>query len=306
MSGWSLEAAIRARDQFALADVRRADQGGLVQVGLVGQLVQLPADVLPAGIQPFAQGRLGDDRLAARVAPQLEALPFVEQHVHRLGVELLAVLRERAAALGLEPRHQGKQQGSLGQLPELLAPRGTLEHLGAGLGIRLREAEKVLGHVGVPGVDEALDLPAGEGEQLPLGESVELPVLPLIRIGAAGDEETAVPEDARELLDGLLDLLAPPQGVGDLVQPVQQDQPALSHQVSLQVVRMAPEQLRQLLDDESPQGIGQRGAGRGQIGGEVAQQHPHRQQRLVGPALGPRSPSRVGRPAPAGWGSATA
>ena len=162
-----------------------------------------------------------------------------------------------------------------------------LEHLGAGQGVRFREAEQIPGHVGVPGVDEALDLPAGEGEQLALGEAVQLPVLALIGIGAAGDEEPAVPVDARELLDGLLDLLAALQGVGHLVQPVQQDQPALAHQLGLQVHGMALQHLGQLLDDELPQGVGADGsAGRGKIGGEIAQQHPHRQQPLVRPALG--------------------
>jgi hypothetical protein len=58
-----------------------------------------------------------------------------------------------------------------------------------------------VGHVAVPGVDEALDLAAGEGQQLALGEAVELPVLALVGVGPAGDQEAALAMDAGEFLN---------------------------------------------------------------------------------------------------------
>ncbi len=129
----------------------------------------------------------------------------------------------------------------------------------------------------VPGVDEALDLPACEGQQFAFGKTVELPVLPLVGVGAAGDQKAAARVQRGEVLHRPLDLFASLQRVRHFVEPVEQDQAAFGQQLALQIVGVARQRLRQLADDEGPQrAVGDRDARRRQAGGEVAQQHAHR------------------------------
>jgi hypothetical protein len=140
-------------------------------------------------------------------------------------------------------------------------------------------------HVRVPGVDEALDLAAREGQQFACSESFEFPVLALVGVGTASDEEAALAVHPGEGLNGLLDLGAPAFGVGNFVESVEQDQPAAAEQFAMQGVVVGPQLLGPLADDEAPQRAGvDHGVGR-QAGGEIAQHDAHRQQGAVRPAL---------------------
>ena len=89
------------RNQIALADVGGANQIGLVQVGLIRQFVQFTPNILFAGVQPLAQAGFNHLGAVVGIPPSLQPLPLVQQHADRLGIQLLAVLRQRAAALGL-------------------------------------------------------------------------------------------------------------------------------------------------------------------------------------------------------------
>ena len=79
----------------------------LVVVGLEGQPVELLADVVAAGTEPFGEAGLALP-WCRRPHPDLHALPGVEQHVDRLVVELLALFRQGAAGVGLQPGDQGQ------------------------------------------------------------------------------------------------------------------------------------------------------------------------------------------------------
>jgi hypothetical protein len=193
------------RRQRVGVNVGRAGQRGLRQVHLVGQPVDFAPYALAAGAQPLAEAGFVH-ALAAAVGARLVTFPLVEQHVDRLGVELLAAFRQRAAAACLQPRHQRQQQRARGEFAQFAALAGTLERRRAVRRLRRAQACQVVRHVRVPRVDEALDLAAREGQQFAFREAGELPVLALVGVGTTGDQEAALAVHPGEGLHGLLDL----------------------------------------------------------------------------------------------------
>ncbi len=255
-------------------------------MGFESQLVQLAADVVAPGIQPLRQARL-DFPGAVRLEAHLQALPLVQQQFHGLRVQLLALLRQSAAALGMQPCDQGEQQRALGQLGQaLVALDRAFEQLGAAFGVILRQAQQ-LGHVGIPGIHEPLNLAAREGQQPGLGEAVQFPVLLRVGVRAAGDQEAALAESGGEILHCLFHLYAAGHRFGHFVQAVQQDQTAAFQQFLSQVRRVILQsRLLQPARDVRPQRLGVHGRARQrQFAGEVAQDDIHGQQRAMIPAL---------------------
>jgi hypothetical protein len=101
MSGLGLSPQ-QSPQQCVLGDIRSADQGRLVAVCFKGQSVEQLAYGPLVHTLPFGQARLDDLVGAVRPALNLLAFPLIEQQVDGVGVELFALVRERAAAPGMQ------------------------------------------------------------------------------------------------------------------------------------------------------------------------------------------------------------
>ena len=280
----------QAAHKALLADVRGSGQVRLVAVRLERQVLQQLAHRGPVHLQPLAQARLDHDGLAVRPAHQLGAFPLVEQQVHRVRVQLLALLGQVSPAPGMQAGHQGQQQRPLGQFGQpLAAPDRVFEQRRTALRV-VWVLPAHCGQVCVPTVYEALDLRGAERSQHCFAEAVQLPILALVGVRPAGHDEAAAREVCGKPLHCLLDLDAPLAGVGHLVKPIQHHQPAGLAQLPLEMRLIVRQRLAQLAGNEAPQVIaGRAPPDRRQAAcGEVPQDHAHRQQRAMAPRLGCR------------------
>ena len=82
---------------------------------------------------------------------------------------------------------------------------GLIEPHGATLGFLGGEAAR-LPHIGIPALHETANLRLLEGGEHGFAKAIQLPVLLLIGIGAAGHQHAHPIEGRRKLLDGRLDL----------------------------------------------------------------------------------------------------
>ena len=99
----------KRQHQPLLPDVGGAHELGLIAVYLEREPVQLAPDVVAAGVQKFSQA--GRNLLrAVGLEVHLQAFPLVEQQLNRLRIQLLAFLRQRTAAFGVQARDQRQQQ----------------------------------------------------------------------------------------------------------------------------------------------------------------------------------------------------
>ena len=202
--------------------------------GILGQPIELEQNALTAHFEHLGQARLDQRGLAALIADDALALPPVHEQADGVGVEVDALFGQRAPAPGVEAGHEGEQQRALGQGIEPVGGKdGALEQLGAALGV-VGIPVAGAGHVGVPAVHERGDLRAIEGFQHRLGEARQPPLLLLVGVGAAGDQDVTALEGVGEIGHDLLDLRAPLVGFGHLVQPVEDHQAAVGQEVLAQ------------------------------------------------------------------------
>ena len=117
--------------------------------------------------------------------------------------------------------HQSQEQGAFGQfLQALTAFNRLLQNGGPALGILARPVAH-WANMGVPALHKTLDLPGAEGRQHRRLEAVQLPLLALIGVGAAGYQDAAAGEEGGKALHGLFDLAPALVCFGHFVQPIQ-------------------------------------------------------------------------------------
>ncbi len=184
--------------------------------------------------------RLGDARLhlqlAVGPAHLAGALPAPQQQLHRLLVQLGAVLRQLAPT-GVQRRHQGQQQrprGQVAQVGPLLQGRAQLRAF-AGRGVRVPAQGRP--HGLVPPLDEAADLLLVERRQGQRRKARQAPLRIGVGIGPRGhqDARLALGQGVGQLGHRLEQHLPALPRLRHLVQAVQQDEAALGQQPALEV-----------------------------------------------------------------------
>ena len=170
-------------EEVALGDVRRAFRGLLVRVRPEGELVEGAPEPVLADLEPLGEATLDHDGLAVRALDHPLALPAGQKEVHRGGVQALPLLGKRAAAPGVEARHEGEEERALGQGEEaIVGEDGLLQEGRLALGV-VRTEPSPAGHLLVPGGDEAADLPRRERREGRLLEvQAQVPFLVLVGV----------------------------------------------------------------------------------------------------------------------------
>ncbi len=265
--------------QRFLGDIGRSPQVGLGFVCFVGQPMEQLAHPGPVDLQPGRQVRQDDGLLTSGIPLDESPVPPLEQQVHRLLVQLPALLGQVAAPPVVQGRHQSQEQRPGRQLRQ---PRSGADRLfqpaRPPLGIRSlppAHADGVL----VPPIHEGFDLLAPEGDQLGLMEAPEPPALAQIGVGPAGDQQAAVGIERREVFDYLQDLGAALLCLRHLVQPIQHDQAAGIPQKPRQLGRESRQSVRLKLRREKAHqmpGLCLRSHGREGDRGHLSQLYDHR------------------------------
>src|SRR5262245_15326318 len=110
-------------------------------------------------------------------------------------------------------------------------------------------------YMGIPSIDKGADLRWSEGGKPRFGKAIQLPILPLIGVGAAGDQHAYFGEEGRKLFDCGFDLRSALVCLWDLVQPVEQEQASGAFRLIAQGFLNVAQCVRERLNDIIPQGI---------------------------------------------------
>ncbi|GAK57343.1 hypothetical protein U27_04308 [Candidatus Vecturithrix granuli] len=123
---------------------------------------------------------------------------------------------------GVQAGHKREQQRSFGQAVEPFAGQDrAFEQFRPSLHIfRIQAAQ--LTHVRVPALYKAPDLPLTERREHGFRKTLQTPILLLVRVGAAGHDDTAARRAFCELLDRLLNLCAAMIRFRHFIQAIQQ------------------------------------------------------------------------------------